>query len=180
EIYKFYEVNSSNIHEILENISIGVLTLDDPLTSILIARECKKRKIPLLESWAIPFIYGCWFTNESMNYEGFYGLNINHMTLEEIEKSQEIITNLKSNFYQKLTKFPNIEEKFDREPGALEALLSGKIPSISFAPIVRINASFLAFEIIFSGILNYKQKILAPKLVAFDIFEMKKININFI
>jgi len=178
EISKFYEVNSSNIHELLDKISLVVLALDDPISSILIARECKKRKIPLLESWAIPFIYNCWFTNESMNYEKFYGLNTNHMTLEELESSQEIITNLKSNFYQKLTKFPNIEEKFDREPGALEALMSGQIPSISFAPIVRLNASYLAFEVIFSGILNYKPKILAPKLVAFDIFEMKKLDLS--
>ena len=178
EVSKFYEVNSSNIQELLDNISLVVLALDDPLSSILIARECKKRKIPLLESWAIPFIYNCWFTNDSMNYETFYGLNTNHMMLKEIESSQEIITKLKSNFYQKLTKFPNIEEKFDREPGALEALMSGQIPSISFAPIVRLNASYLAFEVIFSGILNYKPKILAPKLVAFDIFEMKKLELN--
>ena len=96
-----------------------------------------------------------------------------------MERSQEINTNLKSNFYQKLTKFPNIEEKYDREPGALVALMSGQIPPISFAPIVRLNASFLAFEVIFSGILNYKPKNLAPKLVAFDIFEMKKLNLSF-
>ena len=179
ELRKFYEVNSSNINELLNKISLVVLALDDPISSILIARECKKRKIPLIESWAIPFIYSCWFTDESMNYETFYGLNTIHMTIEEMERSQEIITNLKSNFYQKLTKFPNIEEKFDREPGALEALMSGQIPSISFAPIVRLNASFLAFEVIFSGILNYKSKILAPKLVVFDIFEMKKINLSF-
>ena len=179
ELLKFYEVNSSNINEILDKITLVVLALDDPISSILIARECKKRKIHLLESWAIPFIYSCWFTDKSMSYESFYGLNTHDITLEEIESSQEIITDIKSNFYQKLTKFPKIEEKYDREPGALKALMSGQIPSISFAPIVRLNASFLAFEVIFSGILNYKPKILAPKLVAFDIFEMKKINLNF-
>lgn len=179
ELRKFYEVNSSNINELLNKISLVVLALDDPISSILIARECKKRKIPLIESWAIPFIYSCWFTDGSMNYETFYGLNTDELTLEEMERSQEFITNLKSNFYQRLTKFPNIKEKFDREPGALEALMSGQISSISFAPIVRLNGSFLAFEVIFSGILNYKPKILAPKLVAFDIFEMKKLNLNF-
>jgi len=179
EIHKFYEVNSSNINELLDKRSLVVLALDDPMASILIARECKKRKIPLLESWTIPFIFSCWFTIESMNYETFYELNTNHMTLEEMERSQEVITNLKSNFYQKLIKFPNFEEKYDREPGAFEALLSGQIPPISFAPIVRLNGSFLAFEVIFSGILNYKPKILAPKLVAFDIFEMKKLNLSF-
>jgi len=179
EVRKFYVINSSNINDLLNKITLVVLALDDPLSSILIARECKKRKIPLLESWAIPFIYSSWFTDGSMSYETFYGLNTNHMTLEEMERSQEVITNLKSNFYLKLTKFPNIEEKYNREPGALEALISGQIPSISFAPIVRLNASYLAFEVIFSGILNYKPKILAPKLVAFDIFEMKKLNLSF-
>ena len=178
ELLKFYEVSSSNINEILDKKILAVLALDDPIASILIARECKKRKIHLLESWAIPFIYSCWFTDESMNYESFYGLNTHNLTLEEIESSKDIITKVKSNFYQKLTKFPNIEEKYNREHGALEALMSGQIPSISFAPIVRLNASYLAFEVIFSGILNYKPKILAPKLVAFDIFEMKKIELN--
>jgi len=180
KLRKSYEVNSNNINELLDGVIIVVLALDDPLSSILIARECYKRKIPLLESWAIPFIYSCWFTDESMKYETFYGLNTINKTLEEIKSSQEIVSSIKSNFYQKLTKFPNIQEKFNREPGTLEALLSGQIPSISFAPIVRLNASYLAFEIIFSGILNYKPKNLAPKLDVFDIFGMKKLNLNFI
>jgi len=179
KLRKFYEVNSNNLNELLDGVSILVLALDDPLSSILIARESKKRKIPLLESWAIPFIYSCWFTTESMNYETFYGLNTNDKTIEEIESSQEIINKIKSNFYQKLAKFPNIEEKYDREPGTLKALMSGQIPAISFAPIVRLSASYLAFEVIFAGILNYKPKILAPNLDVFDIFNFKKFKIAF-
>ena len=79
----------------------------------------------------------------------------------------------------KLLLFPNIKECFDREKGTVEALLSGKIPSISLAPIVRIAASYLSFEVIYSGILNLKSMVLAPKIIGYDYFRMRPFEINF-
>lgn len=179
QINKFYKVNEKNISEVLKNISVVALTLDDPLTSIIISRECFNKKIPLLESWAIPYLCAWWFTPLSINYETCYEFNTQNMTIEEIRQSEETLLNLKKALLSKLLLFPNIKERFDRENGTVDALLSGNIPSISLAPIVRMTASYLSFEIIYSGILNLKSMVLAPKIIGYDYFRMLPFEIDF-
>jgi len=178
QIKKFYKVNEKNISEVLENISVVALTLDDPITSIIISRECFNKKIPLLESWAIPYLCAWWFTSSSVDYETCYEFDTQNMTIEEIRQSEKTLLNLKKASFSKLLLFPNIKERFDREKGILEALLSGSIPSISLAPIVRMTASYLSFEIIFSGILNLKSMVLAPKIIGYDYFKMISFDID--
>ena len=179
QLTKLYKIDENNISKALENISIVILTLDDPITSIMIARECLNKKIPLLESWAIPYLCAWWFTSTSIDYETCYEFNTQNMTIKEIYQSKKILLKLKQDLLSKLLLFPNIKESFDREKGAVEALFSGKTPSISLAPIVRIAASYLSFEVIYSGILNLKSKVLAPKIIGYDYFRMQPFEINF-
>ncbi len=49
-IRKFFKITQQNIEEILEGVKVVALTLDDPATSIFIAREALKRGIPMIES----------------------------------------------------------------------------------------------------------------------------------
>lgn len=176
---KVINVNKKNIKEKLSNISIVALTLDDPIGSILIARECSKNKIPMIESWAIPYLCAWWFTSDSIDYETCYGLNTHNLEIQDIEKSDEAIKNIKNAFFLKLIKFPEIKKRYDREKNSINQLLSQEIPSISLAPIVRLNASYLAYEIIFSGILKIKQMVKAPKVVGYDYLKMKSFEFNF-
>ncbi|MFX1233940.1 MAG: ThiF family adenylyltransferase, partial [Promethearchaeota archaeon] len=177
KLKKVREVNGTNLETILNNIAITVLTLDDPITSILIARQCCKNKIPLLESWAIPYLFALWFTEKSAEYESFYGFKTQNMSIQELIKSKDVLLEIKINFLKKLTQFPGIKERYNREEGAYEALLAGKIPLVSFAPIVRITASYLAFEVIFTGILKIKKMNLAPNIIGYDYFNMSPINL---
>lgn len=172
-VNKFYDVNEENIDSVLKNVKIVALTLDDPFLSILIARECLKKKIPVIESYAIPYLCSWWFTSESVSYESFYNLQTEKMSYNEIARSKVIQKEIKTAILTKLTTFPNITEFFDREKGIFDAMFSGKIPLVSFAPIVRISASYLAFEILFSGLLKIKTKILAPKVIGFDYLRMQ-------
>ena len=174
-INKGLEITENNISNVLKNISLAVLTLDDPVTSILIARECLKMKIPLLESWGIPYLWAWWFTPQSIDYEMCYGFNTKKISIEKIRNSKEIITNMKMKIFNKLLQFPEIRERYDREKGTVNSLLSGKIPFVSFAPIVRMTASFLTIEIIFSGIIKAKKMILAPNVLGYDYIKMKPI-----
>ncbi|MFX1495747.1 MAG: ThiF family adenylyltransferase [Promethearchaeota archaeon] len=180
DIKKFKEINTNNISNTLNNISNVALTLDDPIISILITRECIRKKIPVLESWAIPYLCAWWFTEKAMDYETFYGLKTHKISIQEIFSSRDLVIEIRKAFFNKLKKFPGIIEKFDREKGALKELFSGRIPSISFAPIVRMSASYLAYEIIFTGVLKVKEMILAPNIIGYDYFKMEPLNFSLI
>ena len=55
-------------------------------------------------------------------------------------------------------------------------MASGKLPFVSIAPIIRITASYLAYEAIFTGIIKAKKMVLAPTIIGYDYFNMKEIN----
>jgi len=179
-VYKYYEISEKNILKLLRNASISVLTLDDSVASILIARECLKRNIPLLESWGLPYLWAWWFTSKSIDYETCYGFNTYEMTINEIKQSEEILLNMKKRVFNMMQQFPSIAEIYDREEGTVKGLLTGQLPFVSLAPIVRIIASYLSFEVIFSGILKIKQMILAPNIIGYDYIRMKPINFKII
>lgn len=173
KISKIYHIQKDNIRKLLKDISVVALTLDDPIISILIARICFAEKIPMLETWAIPYLCAWWFTHESLSYERCYELNSEHLEIEEILNSESIRLDIRKTLIPKVMQFPGLKERIDRESGSLDRMLSGKIGLRSFAPIVRMSASYLAFEVIFSGLLHIKPMILAPNVIGYDYFRMR-------
>ncbi len=178
-VCKYYEVNEGNLLNIIEGSSVVVLALDDPIASILISRKCRELKILMLEAWAVPYLWAWWFTSESEDYETCYGFKTNKMTIPEIYQSKSVLIDIKRQVLDKLTQFPEIISRYDREKGAFDGILSGNLPFISMAPLVRIAASYLTFEVIFSGVLKIKKMILAPQIIGYDYFQLKSINFKF-
>jgi len=173
-VRKFFKITQQNIDEVLEGVKVIALTLDDPATSIFIAREARKRSIPMIESWGVPFLFTWWFTPDNVDYERCYGLEtekIDYFELSNLKKEINLAT------YQallpKVFSMPGVREKYDREPGAFEEMMAGNIGARSFAPFVRITADFLSVDVIFSGILDIKPKNLAPNLKGFDYINME-------
>jgi hypothetical protein len=173
-IRKFFKITQQNIDSVLNDVKVVALTLDDPATSIFIAREARRRNIPMIESWAVPFLFTWWFTSDSVDYETCYGLDthrFDYIELSNLKKEINLLT------YQallpKVFTLPGVREKYDREPGAFEEMMSGSIGARSFAPFVRITADFLSVDVIFSGILGIKPKNLAPHLKGFDYINME-------
>jgi len=179
KVCKYYEVDELNVLNIINHSSVVVLTLDDPLTSILISRKCREKKILMLEAWALPYLWAWWFTSESEDYEICYGFKTKNMTISKISQSTSLLLDLKKQLLNKLIQFPGIIDRYDREKGVIEEILSGKHPFVSLAPIVRIAASYLAFEVIFSGILKIKKMTLAPQIIGYDYFKSKIIKFKF-
>ncbi len=179
KIRKFYEVTPRNISQILYKATIVCLTLDDPIASILIARECRARKIPMLETWGIPFLFSWWFTPTSIDYEKCYGFNTVKLTIEQIRQSnnQDITSNLK--FISLLFQLPGLKSTYNREPGMVDKMLSGRVPGRTIAPIIRLNASYLAITVIYAGILKVKEMTLAPKLIGYDYIKNKPLELIF-
>jgi hypothetical protein len=173
-IRKFFKITPQNIGSVLEGVKVVALTLDDPATSIFIAREARKRGIPMIESWGVPFLFTWWFTPDSVDYERCYGLDtqqFNYFELSNLKKEINLLTY--KTLLPKVFAMPGVREKYDREPGAFEEMMSGNIGTRSFAPFVRITSDFLSVDVIFSGILDIKPKKLAPTLKGFDYIQME-------
>ncbi|MFX1556760.1 MAG: ThiF family adenylyltransferase [Promethearchaeota archaeon] len=176
-ITKTLEINLSNISLLLNEVSAVALSLDDPITSILIARECRKRNIPMVESWGVPFLFSWWFTKESIDYESCYNLNTHHLSFNQMYgmKQDSDFQTYKA-FLPHVFRIPGVKESYDREPGAFEQMMTGEIGARSFAPFVRLSANYIAIDIIFAGILQIKPKVLAPNIVGFDYMRLKFFN----
>jgi hypothetical protein len=173
-VNKFFKITQNNIVSVLKDVKVVALTLDDPATSIFIARESRKRGIPMIESWGIPFLFTWWFTPESVDYETCYGLDTKEFDYYELTKlKNEINLATYQALLPKVFTIPGVREKYDREPGIFEEMMSGNIGARSFAPFVRITADLLSVDIIFSGILGIKPKNLAPHLKGYDYINME-------
>ena len=177
---KYYEINEKNILEILKNIAFVALTLDNPITSIMISRACSEKKIPMIESFGIPYLCAWWFTSDSVDYETCYEIKTQKMSIQQIIKSQKASLDVQKALLPKVLMFPGIYEIYNREIGVIESMSLGKLALRSFAPIVRMMASYLAFEIIYAGILKLKPMILAPQVIGYDYIRMKPIKFSFI
>lgn len=177
-VKKFYEINENNIIGLLKDLKLITLTLDDLSASIIISRSSRRLDIPMLESWAVPCLWSWWFTSDSIDYESCYNLETQNMTIKQILKIEKESSHTNKVFLPKIFQIPGIEQLYDREPGFFNNMMSGTIGARSFAPFVRICADFLAFDLIFAGILNVKQKILAPRIVGYDYFRSKLIDFN--
>ena len=173
-IKKYFKISEGNINSVLKGVKVVALTLDDPATSIFIARECRKRMIPMIESWGVPFLFTWWFTPNSVDYENCYGLDTYHYNYSELANmKKEVNFAVYQALLPKVFRMPGVREKYDREPGAFEMMMSGEIGARSFAPYVRITSDFLSVDVIFSGILKLKPMNLAPNLKGFDYIKMK-------
>ncbi len=174
-VRKFFKITQQNIDEVLKDVKVIALTLDDPATSIYIAREARKRGIPMIESWGVPFLFTWWFTPDSIDYERCYGLEtekFNYFELSNLKKEINLAT------YQallpKVFTMPGVREKYDREPGAFEEMMKGSIGARSFAPFVRITSDLLSVDVIFSGILGIKPKHLQLLIIQHQLIPIPK------
>ena len=176
QIRKFYELTEHNVHEILQDVAIIALTLDGPIGSIILARESVKRQIPMVEGWAMPTLFARWFTDQGMSYEDSYGFPTQHLSIDEIRNSPEVLKEIRQCLLKAFHKFPHIKHDFSAEEGMYDQVIAGQIPFRSLAPFVWMEASYLASEIIFAGILNRKEKILAPSVEGYDILRNKSVS----
>ncbi|TFF94096.1 MAG: ThiF family adenylyltransferase [Promethearchaeota archaeon] len=171
-ILNYKNVRSSNIDTILHEVKVLCLSLDDPITSVIIARKCREKGIPMVESWGVPYLWAWWFTSKSIDYESCYEMNTKNISLEDLET---LYLEGYRELLPKLVQFPGFREIYDREHGYFEKMKNGVIPYRSFAPFVHLTASYLAIEVIFAGLLKVKKKILAPNIVGYDYIRMKEL-----
>lgn len=178
KIHKYYEVSEGNIREILTTVSFATLSLDGPLGSIIVTRECRKQKIPIVESWSMPFLFAWWFTHENPSYENCYNLTTRFKSIQELQADSQLPSHVREQVFEFFERFPQFHEFYDREPGKFSQMKKGEISLRSFAPFVLMTAAFLAYEIIFTAILKIIPMTLAPNIKIFDLFNFKTQKLN--
>jgi hypothetical protein len=173
----YYNLDAQNVAEIVKGVDLIALTLDDPIGSILVAREAYKNHIPMVETWGVPYLFAWWFTAASPTYEQIYDFKTEGISASELAEKTRTMGSLYGKFYEKLMAFPAIQERYSREPHALEYLMMGKVGNRTIAPVVWMNAVYVAIEIIYAGILQAKPMVIAPKIQAYDYLANKQVEL---
>lgn len=170
-IHKYKSVNEDNIDSILNRIDVASLSLDGPFGSILVARECRIRNIPLIESWSLPYVFAWWFTGESMDYESCYKLNTKNLSNIELKAMRNLPQHFRDQIFLMFNQFPKFQQYYSHANNTVEKMRKGEISLRSFAPFVFLSSSYLAFELIFTGILKRKKMTLAPEICSINVFD---------
>jgi hypothetical protein len=174
-VLSLYEITKENVNEFLKNVNIAALTLDDPLTSILISRICREKEVNLIESFGMPVLWAWWFTKDNVDYETCYNLGTKNLSYNELRNKNDLKSHFYSSILTKILKIPNLEEYYRREKEIFNRMVNQSHPLISMAPFVRMTASYLCFEILFSGLLKLKEMIKSPIIKGYDYFKMEKV-----
>ncbi len=170
-IRTFHKITPDNISTILEGVQFATLSLDGPLGSILVTRECRKKKVPIVEAWSLPYMFAWWFTENSVDYETCYKLNTKNLTYSKIESMPDFRQQFRAKVFSLFKTFPQFEKYYSHDADSIEKMRTGEYRS--FAPFVFITAGYIAFEIIFAGILKRIPMVLAPEINAFDTMTFK-------
>lgn len=178
EIRVFHEVSLNSISRILDGVDLVILSLDGPAASVLIARECRSRNIPMVEAWATPIIFTRWFTRDSKDYETTYHLPTRDMTIEEVYADPNIKKVITSKFIEQMLKLPHIVEDYTHEQSMFDKMMRGEVPLRSFAPNVWLVSTYTAHDVIFAGLLNRKERVLAPTIRGFDPMRMRLVELK--
>ncbi len=167
-LFKFTEVTSSNVEEILRGSKVALLAIDSAKPCLLVSRQARIMNIPLVEGWAIPFGNVRTFTNSTPTLEECYQFPTIGKDIDSL--SQEELAGLKLHMLAQLKQIPGVEKFYPEF--AVDRIMHGQIPS--FAPIVWLTSVLMALEAI-KVILNLGGVTYAPHCALYNPFENKVI-----
>lgn len=144
KVEKYDHVNEENIGEILSGCNVACLALDETKPCIIISREAKKKKIPAVEGWALPYGNVRVFTPESPSLEEIYNLPTTGKDLSAF--SEQDFKDLDAKVLIQLSKIKNTEKFYS--PEAMQKMKTREWPLRSFAPCVWLTAVLMANETI--------------------------------
>jgi len=163
KIELFEKEDPKNIGKILDGVDVAVLCVDKVRACIVISREVRKRNIPLVESWAIPFGNVRVFTKDTMNLEEAYGLSSIGKKVEDISELE--LKKMDIDMLKKLSGFDGLMKFFGIK--AINRIMQGKNPT--FAPWVWLNSVLMSQEVV-KVILGWGHIALAPDFALYDPF----------
>ena len=178
KVTPYAKLSTENVDAMLQGVAVVALCLDGPVASILLARACRQKKIPLVETWATPFLFSWWFLPDSMPYESVYGLKTQQYAIDELETNADLAGQITRGFMRMFLVFPGIVDLFARDKTALTGTLHRKLPLRSICPVVWISAANLAKEIIYRSMTPPTKHMLAPHIRGYDYIRLKPFNLS--
>jgi molybdopterin/thiamine biosynthesis adenylyltransferase len=163
EIEKYLKEDSSNIAQILKGVNIVLLCVDKSRACLLVSRRARAEKIPLVESWAIPYANVRVFTEKTISLEEAYGLPSIGREVEDISEGEFRQMDLR--MLEVISQFEGIKSFYGQE--AMQRILQGVNPT--FAPSVWLNAVLMSLEAA-KVLLNWGHIALAPEFSLYDPF----------
>lgn len=172
QISTYEMVNESNIDAILENVSIVMLALYDPIPVILISRKAKELGIPMVEGWALPYANVRVFTAETPSFEEVYHLPFASKKIADFTPDDETEISLK--LYESISQANKIDRYYAKD--RMKMLKTRNVPS--FAPLVWLTSCFTSIEAV-KVLLNVGEVSYAPKMTLYNPFEFKLMHSSF-
>jgi molybdopterin/thiamine biosynthesis adenylyltransferase len=162
KIDKYLSEDAGNIDEILQNVDAVVLAVDKVRACILVSREAKKRGIPLIEGWALPYGNVRVFTKDTIGLEEAYNLPSIGKELDTLNK--EDFAKMDLMMLENISQFQGITSFYT--PEAQERIfIERKNPS--FAPWVWLTSVLMSLETI-KAVLGTEKLSLAPAFALYD------------
>lgn len=167
KVDKYLSENPENIGDILQDVDVVVLSVDKVKACIPISREAKKRGIPLVEGWALPYGNVRVFTKDTLSLEEAYhlptlGKELHSFTEEDFSRMDIMMLETISQF-EGITSFytPEAEKRI---------FIERKNPS--FAPLVWLTSVLMSLEAI-KILIGAEKLSLAPNFALYDPFFQK-------
>lgn len=167
-ISEFYEVTETNIEEILDGCTAVVHGIDRLKPCIISDREARKRGIPTVEGWAMPFGNVRVLSKDTPSLEQVHQLPTMGRPLSEFTDDQFLQYE-----FMILDQLSHIEHVMDHyTDGIMEQIKQGMSPP-SFAPMVWFTSAMMAIEVI-KICLGRGHLALGPQFTVYDPFEHQK------
>jgi molybdopterin/thiamine biosynthesis adenylyltransferase len=167
KIDKYVSESPDNIDEILRDVDVVVLSVDKVRACILVSREAKKRGIPLVEGWALPYGNVRVFTKETMSLEEAYNLPSENKELSSF--AQEDFAKMDLSMLETVSQFEGVTSFYTKD-AERRIFVERKNPS--FAPLVWFNSVLMSLEAI-KILIGAEKLALAPDFALYDPFFQK-------
>lgn len=161
EIRPFDTVTAENIDAVLEGVDVIVQCIDDLPLCVLVARQARRRSIPLVEGWALPYGNVRVFDESTVDLEEAYGLDTKGRNLDAISETEWRRAGM--TLFENLGRTGNIRQFYSDD--AAELIQSGRIPS--FAPMAWMTSCMMATEAI-KILLGWGEIARAPGFTYYD------------
>jgi molybdopterin/thiamine biosynthesis adenylyltransferase len=165
KIRKFDGIDNSNVSQFVNEMDVIALGIDSVKPCLHISREARKKKIPLVEGWAVLFGNVRVFTPETPTLEEVYQMNTSQLEVDTIspEKEKELLIH---SLNIVTTQLPGL---IDYYPSAVIERMEKKNEGSTLGPIVWLTCSLMAIEVM-KILLNWGNLALAPDFASYNPF----------
>jgi len=116
KIEKFGISTEESINQMLNGANVAILCIDKALPSIHVARACREKDIPMVETIAIPFVNLRVYTKKTMTYEEFHELPTAGKSMEELYAlDEESVAKIRTQWLMTFYNIEGLAKFFDEE-----------------------------------------------------------------